>query len=166
MADSSSVMPSVLVVDDEPDICSVLALALEADGFEVAKAGDARSALAGLEADPPDVVVLDIMMPGMDGFELLGHVRQRHLAPATRFIVVTCRTSERDHLRGWELGADDYLTKPIDAAALGARVRKLLGASDDQLASRRSEELAKAALLDRLEAAMRRPAGASRPPWG
>jgi DNA-binding response OmpR family regulator len=159
-------VPRVLVVDDEPDICSVLALALDADGFEVSKAGDARTALAELEMAPPDVVILDIMMPGMDGFELLGQVRQRHLAPATRFIVVTCRTSERDHLRGWELGADDYLTKPIDPAGLGTRVRKILASSEEDLAARRTDELAKAALLDRLEAAMRRPAGAARPSWG
>jgi DNA-binding response OmpR family regulator len=156
-------MPRVLVVDDEPDICSVMAHTLEGDGFEVAKAGDARSALARLETDPPDVVILDIMMPGMDGFELLGQVRQRHLAPETRFMVITCRTSERDHLRGWELGADDYLTKPIDAAALPARVRELVAASAKDLAARRLDELAKAALLDRLEAAMRRPASSSRP---
>jgi len=159
-------MPRVLVVDDEPDICSVLALALEADGFDVAKAPDARTALAELESAPPDIVILDIMMPGMDGFELLGQVRQRRLAPDTRFIVVTCRTSERDHLRGWELGADDYLTKPIDPAGLGTRVRKILASSETDLAARRTDELAKAALLDRLEAAMRRPAGASRPSWG
>ena len=159
-------MPRVLVVDDEPDICTVLGLALEADGFEVSRAGDARSALVELERNPPDVVILDIMMPGMDGFELLGQVRQRHLAPGTRFMVATCRTSERDHLRGWELGADEYLTKPIDPAGLGVRVRAVLAATDEQLADRRSDELAKAALLDRLEAAMRRPAGAGRPPWG
>jgi DNA-binding response OmpR family regulator len=159
-------MPRVLVVDDEPDICSVLALALEADGFDVAKAADARTALADLESAPPDVVILDIMMPGMDGFELLGQVRQRRLAPDTRFIVVTCRTSERDHLRGWELGADDYLTKPIDPAGLGTRVRKILASSAEDLAARRTDELAKAALLDRLEAAMRRPTGAARPSWG
>jgi len=159
-------MPRVLVVDDEPDICSVLALALQADGFDVTKAADARTALAELESAPPDVVILDIMMPGMDGFELLGQVRQRHLAPDTRFIVVTCRTSERDHLRGWELGADDYLTKPIDPAGLGTRVRKILASTAEDLAARRTDELAKAALLDRLEAAMRRPTGASRPSWG
>ena len=162
----ASVMPRVLVVDDEPDIGAVLALALEADGFEVAKAADARTALTALETDPPDVVILDVMMPGMDGFELLGQVRQRHLAPDTRFIVVTCRTSERDHLRGWELGADDYVTKPIEPNRLGDRVLKVLAASAEDLAFRRTDELAKAALLDRLEAAMRRPAVASRPRGG
>jgi DNA-binding response OmpR family regulator len=155
-------MPRVLLVDDEPDLCSVLAIALETDGFQVDSATDARRALELLEADPPDVVILDIMMPGMDGFELLGQVRHRQLAAETRFVVVTCRTSERDHLRGWELGADEYLTKPIDVPALSALVRRVLAASQDELAARRSDELAKAALLDRLEAAMRRPAGMAR----
>ncbi len=158
-------MPRVLVVDDEPDICTVLGLALEADGFEVTRATSAQRALVELEMAPPDVVILDIMMPGMDGFEMLGQVRQRHLAAGTRFVVVTCRTSERDHLRGWELGADEYLTKPIDGAALPGLVRQVLAASDEELAARRADELAKAALLDRLEAAMRRPAGASAAPW-
>ena len=158
-------MTRVLLVDDEPDICSVLAVALETDGFEVDRASDARRALAVLESDPPDVVILDVMMPGMDGFELLAQVRQRQLAASTRFVVVTCRTSERDHLRGWELGADEYVTKPIDGGALPVLVRRVLAASDDELAARRTDELAKAALLDRLEAAMRRPAGASRSAW-
>jgi DNA-binding response OmpR family regulator len=155
-------MPRVIVVDDDPDMCSVLAAALETDGFEVVKAMDAAGALQELEAAPPDAVILDVMMPGMDGFELLAAVRQRGLAVGTRFLVVTCRTSERDHLRGWELGADDYLTKPVDVTTLGHRVRAVIAASDEELADRRSEELAKAALLDRLEAAMRRPAGALR----
>jgi two-component system OmpR family response regulator len=155
-------MPRLLVVDDDPDMCAVLAAALEAEGFEVARAMDAKTALQELSTEPPDAVILDVMMPGMDGFELLADVRQRGVAAETRFLVVTCRTSERDHLRGWELGADDYVTKPVDMAALANRVRAVLAASDDELASRRSEELAKAALLDRLEAAMRRPSGAFR----
>ena len=155
-------MPRVLVVDDDPDMCSVLAAALEAEGFEVTMARNAAAALEELGPAPPDAVILDVMMPGMDGFELLADVRQRGIAGGTRFLVVTCRTSERDHLRGWELGADDYLTKPVDVDVLGDRVRAVLAATDEELASRRSEELAKAALLDRLEAAMRRPAGALR----
>ena len=158
-------VPRVLIVDDEPDICSVLAIALEAEGFEVDSATDARLALDRLQSDPPDLVILDIMMPGMDGFELLGHVRHRQLAAETRFVVVTCRTSERDHLRGWELGADEYLTKPIDVTALPGVVRRVLAASSEELNARRSDELAKAALLDRLEAAMRRPAGMARSVW-
>ncbi len=153
-------MAKVLVVDDDRDMCAVLAAALEADGFEVSRALNAWLALEELTASPPDAVILDVMMPGMDGFELLAEVRQRWLAGGTRFLVVTCRTSERDHLRGWELGADDYLTKPVDVSTLGDRVRSVVAASDEELAHRRSEELAKAALLDRLEAAMRRPSGA------
>jgi DNA-binding response OmpR family regulator len=153
-------MARVLVVDDDPDMCAVLAAALEADGFEVTRALNAWLALEELTSAPPDAVILDVMMPGMDGFELLADVRQRGLATGTRFLVVTCRTSERDHLRGWELGADDYLTKPVDVTTLGDRVHAVLDASEDDLAYRRSEELAKAALLDRLEAAMRRPSGA------
>jgi len=151
-------MPSVLVVDDEPDIGSIVAHALEPEGFDVRRVGDGAEALAALAADPPDVVILDIMMPGVDGFEVLAQVRQRHLAPGTRFVVLTCRTSERDHLRGWELGADEYVTKPFEPEELVQRVHDVLRASPEALADRRAGELAKAVLLDRLEAAMRRPA--------
>jgi DNA-binding response OmpR family regulator len=70
---------------------------------------------------------------------------------------MTCRTSERDHLRGWELGADEYLTKPFDADLLTERLRHLLVSTPEMLSARRAAELEKAALLDRLESAMRRP---------
>jgi DNA-binding response OmpR family regulator len=103
------------------------------------------------------VLILDIMMPGMDGFELLTALRAGGLAPTTRIVFMTCRTSERDHLRGWELGADEYLTKPFEPEVLAERIHELLASTPEMLASRRAAELEKAALLDRLEAAMRRP---------
>jgi two-component system cell cycle response regulator len=93
----------------------------------------------------------------MDGFEVLASMRQRALAPATRVVIITCKTGERDHLRGWELGADEYLTKPVDAHALAERLRRLLTSTPDALRTRRVAELEKAALLDRLETVFRRP---------
>jgi len=156
-------MPSVLIVDDERDIRTIVGLSLEGDGFDVLAVDSGAAALGALETEPPDAMLVDIMMPGMDGFELLTAMRERGLAPRTRVIIMTCRTSGRDHLRGWELGADDYFTKPFDPAALVARLRELLGTTTDELAQRRTAELEKAALLDRLEAtghASRRRVGA------
>jgi DNA-binding response OmpR family regulator len=150
-------MASVLVVDDEPDLRMIFRLSLEGEGFEVREAADGAEGLELLAAEPPDILILDVMMPGMDGFEVLTAMRQRGLAPATRTVLATCRTSERDHLRGWELGADEYLTKPFEADELADRLRHLLSCSPDDLRARRTAELEKAALLDRLETAIRRP---------
>jgi DNA-binding response OmpR family regulator len=155
-------MPSVLIVDDERDIRTIVGLSLEGDGFDVRAVESGLAALEALESDPPDAMLVDIMMPGMDGFELLTEMRERGIAPRTRVVIMTCRTSGRDHLRGWELGADDYFTKPFDPTALIVRLRELLGTTTDELAQRRTAELEKAALFDRLETlhATRRRVGA------
>jgi DNA-binding response OmpR family regulator len=150
-------MALVLIVDDEPDICTIARLTLVGEGYEVAVAANGAAALVALAESPPDAMLLDVMMPGIDGFEVLATMRQRGLAPATRVVIMTCRTSERDHLRGWELGADEYLTKPFEPDLLVERLRSLLGATPEMLQRHRAAELDKAALLDRLEAAMRRP---------
>lgn len=149
-------MPTVLIVDDEPDIRTIVGLSLEGEGFNVSTAPDGPAALASVAASPPDIMILDIMMPGMDGFAVLEAMRERGLAPHTRVVIMTCRTSGRDHLRGWELGADEYLTKPFDVELLATRLRELLCSSMDVLAHRRTAELEKAALLDRLELSLPR----------
>jgi DNA-binding response OmpR family regulator len=155
-------MAEVLVVDDDPDIRMLVAFALEDSGYTVRQASDGEAALVALEAKAPDAMVLDVMMPGTDGFGVLRGMRAKRIAPDTRVIILTCKTEERDHLRGWELGADEYLTKPFDPEELVARVKWLLQSSADALAERREAELQKAELLDRLEAAFNKSrAGAS-----
>jgi len=149
-------MAEVLVVDDDPDIRMLVTFALEDSGYTVRQASDGALALAALEAKAPDAMVLDVMMPGTDGFGVLRGMRARELAPQTRVLILTCKTEERDHLRGWELGADEYLTKPFDPEELVNRVRWLLSCSTDSLQARREAELEKAELLDRLEAAFNR----------
>ena len=149
-------MAEVLVVDDDPDIRMLVAFALEDSGYTVRQASDGEKALAALEAKAPDAMVLDVMMPGTDGFGVLRGMKARRLAPNTKVILLTCKTEERDHLRGWELGADEYLTKPFDPEELVARVQWLLRSSKEALAERREAELQKAELLDRLEAAFNR----------
>lgn len=150
-------MSEVLVVDDDPDIRNMLVFALEDAGFKVRKAGDGEAALAALEEHPPDLVVLDLMMPNVDGFGVLRGRRQRGLASSTRFLVLTAKTAERDFVRGWELGADEYLTKPFDPDRLIEMVKDLLRTNASTLQERRDSELQKAELLERLESAFSRP---------
>ncbi len=144
-------MAEVLVVDDDPDIRMLVAFALEDSGHQVRQVSDGAAALTALEVRAPDVMVLDVMMPGTDGFGVLRGIRARRIAPETKVIVLTCKTEERDHLRGWELGADEYLTKPFDPEELVNRVAWLVASSKEDLALRREAELQKAELLDRLE---------------
>ena len=146
-------MPEVLVVDDDPDIRMLVAFALEDSGYVVRQADCGDAGLAALEQKAPDLMVCDVMMPGLDGFGVLRTMRQKKLAPNTRVVMLTCKTEEKDHMRGFELGADEYLTKPFDPEELVVRVRFLLSATAEQLAARREAELQKAELLDRLEAA-------------
>ncbi len=161
-------MAEVLVVDDDPDIRMLVAFALEDSGYAVRQAPDGDAALDAVEQKAPDAMVLDVMMPGTDGFGVLRGLRQRGIRGDMRVLILTCKTEERDHLRGWELGADEYLTKPFDPEELVARVKFLLASSPEALGDRRDAELQKAELLDRLEAAFRspRPARPARPAFG
>jgi two-component system alkaline phosphatase synthesis response regulator PhoP len=147
----------VLVVDDDPDIRSLLRLTFESYGYLVREAGDGMAAVAALEEHAPEAMVLDVMMPRMDGYAVLRTMRQRDLAPSTRVLMLTCKTEERDFVRGFELGADDYQTKPFEPERLVEDVAKLLRTPDDALHRRRQSELEKAELLDRLESVFTRP---------
>jgi two-component system, OmpR family, response regulator RegX3 len=112
-----------LVVDDEPHIAALLRDALAAEGFEVALATDGMAALRRARAHAPDLVVLDIGLPGLDGFEVCKALRKESQAP---IVVVSARSAEIDRVVGLELGADDYLTKPFSARELIARVRAIM----------------------------------------
>jgi len=114
---------TVLVVDDEPRILRFVRAELEAAGFEVLTASDGSSALELVESHSPDLVVLDVIMPGMDGFEVLRRLRSRRAVPV---ILLTARGSDADKVRGLDLGADDYLTKPFSPDELSARIRAVL----------------------------------------
>ena len=116
-------MRRVLVVDDEPHIRTVLRGYLEADGLAVAEAADGESALAALHDDPPDLVLLDVMLPGIDGIEVLRRLRT---FSDTYVILVTARTEEVDKLVGLGVGADDYITKPFSPREVTARVKAVL----------------------------------------
>ena len=113
----------VLVVDDEPHIRTVLRGYLEADGFEVSEAVDGETAVAASRAEPFDVILLDVMLPGIDGLEVLRLVRGFSDAYV---ILVTARTEEIDKLVGLGVGADDYVTKPFSPREVTARVKAVL----------------------------------------
>jgi DNA-binding response OmpR family regulator len=120
-------MPEVLIVDDDPDVRAMLAYTLGGHGFGIRQAPDGDVALDSLLADPPDAMVLDLMMP-FDGYAVLEAMRDRGIAPGTRVVVLSCKSDERDLVRGWELGADEYLTKPVDPDHLAAKIHDVLGA--------------------------------------
>ena len=116
-------MRRVLVVDDEAHIRTVLRGYLEADGFDVAEAADGEDALAALRGEPPDLVLLDVMLPGIDGLEVLRRLRTFSDAYV---ILVTARAEEVDKLVGLGVGADDYVTKPFSPREVTARVKAVL----------------------------------------
>src|SRR5919107_210131 len=116
-------MPTVLVVDDEPKIAQLARDYLEHAGFAVLTAGDGVSAVQTVGTRRPDLVVLDLGLPGIDGLEVM---RQIRAAGPTPIVVLTARDTELDKLLGLELGADDYVTKPFSPRELVARVRAVL----------------------------------------
>jgi two-component system OmpR family response regulator len=114
----------VLVVDDEPSIVDAVSTALRYEGFAVSEAGDGRAALAMVQDGPPDLVVLDVMLPDLDGFEVMRRIRQDGIRVPVLFL--TARDSVDDKVTGLTIGGDDYLTKPFSLAELVARARAVL----------------------------------------
>ncbi len=123
MPDAGGPKPRILVVDDEPRIIHFIRLNLEHDGFEVFEAVSGARALEQLRDRLPDLVLLDVMMPDLDGFETLRLIREISSVPV---IMLTARGDEDDRVRGLELGADDYVTKPFSPRELVSRVRAVL----------------------------------------
>jgi DNA-binding response OmpR family regulator len=116
-------MTTVLVVDDEPIVRDVVVRYLQRDGFETLVAGDGDTARTLIEQTPPELVVLDVMLPGTDGLALCKWIRARGDLPV---IMLTARGDEADRIVGLELGADDYVTKPFSPRELAVRVQTVL----------------------------------------
>lgn len=116
-------MTSVLIVEDESALAEPLAFLLQREGFETAIAGDGPTALSLFEDNEPDIVLLDLMLPGMSGTEVCKNIRLKSDVPV---IMVTARDSEIDKVVGLEIGADDYVTKPYSSRELIARIRAVL----------------------------------------
>jgi len=124
--------PRILLIEDEADIRAGLRLNLEHDGYEVHEAGDGRTGLDLARSLQPTLVLLDLMLPGMQGLDVLRELRQA--GQATPVIIVSARGQDRDKVTGLELGADDYITKPFGLEELSARIRAVLRRSQGKQA--------------------------------
>jgi len=132
-------MSKILVIDDEPSIVNLVTAYLKPEGYEVYTASDGPAGLKAAKAYKPDLVVLDIMLPGMDGLELLSRLRRES---EVYVILLTARTEETDKIVGLSVGADDYVTKPFSPRELVARIKAALrrlktgaGSSADEILS-------------------------------
>ncbi|KAF0372720.1 response regulator transcription factor [Pediococcus acidilactici] len=120
-------MPKILVVDDEKPISDIVKFNLDKEGYDVVTAYDGEEALEKVESEEPDLILLDLMLPKIDGLEVARQVRAKHNIP---IIMVTAKDSELDKVVGLELGADDYVTKPFSNRELVARVKANLRRQD------------------------------------
>lgn len=120
--------PRILVVDDDPIVRDVLGRYLAKDGFEVEEAEDGYVAVEAFGRTKPDLILLDLMLPKSDGFEVFSYVRDRSDVPV---IMLTARDQETDRIAGLEMGADDYVSKPFSPGEVVARVRAVLRRSSD-----------------------------------
>jgi len=134
MPDATAPPSTVLVVDDEPIVREVVASYLRREGYRALEAGDGLVARGMIESDPPSLIVLDVMLPGMDGLDLCRWIRERSGTPV---IMLTARGEEADRIVGLDLGADDYVIKPFSPRELVARVRSVLRRTPESPARRR-----------------------------
>ena len=142
--------PTVLVVDDEEAIAEAVRARLSSEGFRVLVAGDGPQALAVAREERPDLVVLDLMLPGMDGLEVCTQLQRDRWVPV---LMLTARTEEADKVAGFAVGADDYLTKPFSLRELAVRVRAILRRVERIKQAPSSEPIDRAGL--RIDAARR-----------
>jgi DNA-binding response OmpR family regulator len=132
-------MSKVLIVDDEPDVLLLLRVNLEAAGYETVLAADGETALNRIDDGQPDVVLLDIMMPVMDGWGVLRALSDRDAAP--RVVVVSAKSSDRDIVRALTSGALDYVTKPFDPDDLVDVVARTVNGSREELEKHRRDKI-------------------------
>jgi two-component system alkaline phosphatase synthesis response regulator PhoP/two-component system response regulator VicR len=124
-------MPRVLVVDDEINIVRLIQVNLERQGYQVETANNGAQALAKIKESRPDLLVSDVMMPEMDGFELLANVRRDPMLMDLPVIMLTAKAQDKDVMEGYKTGADMYLTKPFNPAELIAFAKRILSSSID-----------------------------------
>ncbi len=122
---SASLPPRILVVDDLSDNLFLLQTVLEAEGYQVDTADTGKLALAKVEDSPPDLILLDVMMPGMNGYEVTQQIRQNRNVPFIPILLVTAH-EDANHIQGLALGANDFIRKPIEFDQLLARVEAFL----------------------------------------
>ncbi len=129
---AGTMVPKVLLVDDEQDIVDLLKYNLEREGYQVFTALNGRDALKSAKANRPDLIVLDIMMPGMDGVEVCGQLRQMPEFQNTFITFLTARSEDYSQIAGFEAGADDYITKPVRPKVFVSKVKAMLKRSGNE----------------------------------
>ena len=123
---------TILIVDDEAYIVTSLEYVMQSAGFEVAVAYDGEEALAKIDEKVPDLVILDLMMPKLDGFEVCEKIRENPLWKDIRIVILTAKGRDIERKKGMSLGADDYMTKPFSTRDILNRVKELLAESEGQ----------------------------------
>jgi DNA-binding response OmpR family regulator len=144
-------MARILVADDDADIRQLVTYALADQGHEVSVAKDGLEAVEHVQESPPDLLILDVMMPELDGYQVLETLGEKGLLELTKVLVLTAKGSERDWKQGFDLGAHRYMTKPFDPDELLAEVGDILTSTPEQLAAKREQEQDRANLLSQLE---------------
>lgn len=139
----------VLVVDDEPDVLLLCRVNLEFEGYTVVQASDGIEALEQMRAESPDLVLLDVMMPRMDGWAVLETAKADPLLQATPIVLLTAKVQEADQIRGFELGAAEYITKPFSPLALAQTIGDVLSADPSVIEQRRNDLLSRLQMLQR-----------------
>jgi len=131
----------VLVVDDDPMVTRLVRINLELENFEVEEAWDGKTAMRMMRDNRPDLLVLDIMMPQMDGWEILKLVREDEQLHDLPVVVLTAKVQEEDIARGWRMGADGYIVKPFNPVILADALRKVLEATPEERLALRAQEV-------------------------
>ncbi len=139
----------VLVVDDEPDVLLLCRVNLEFEGYDVVQASDGVEALEQMRAEKPDLVLLDVMMPRMDGWAVLETAKADADLQATPIVLLTAKVQEADQIRGFELGAAEYITPPFSPLARAQTIGDVLSADPAVVERRRTELLSRLQLLQR-----------------
>lgn len=136
-------MARILVVDDEPDVLLLCRVNLQHAGHEVLEASDGEHGLALAIAEVPDAIVLDLMLPQMDGYGVLSHVLADERTRGIPVLVLTAKAQREDRVRCWEAGASEYMTKPFSPATLSATLSQLIEMTPEQRENRRNDVLRK-----------------------
>ena len=138
---------TVLVVDDEPDVLLLCRVNLEFEGYEVLEAADGEQAMTQVQAHRPDVVLLDVMMPKMDGWQVLAAIKSDAVLADIPVVMLTAKVQDQDQIRGWSQGAADYITKPFSPLALSQVLQDVLDTDPEEEERRRQMILEKLQLL-------------------
>jgi DNA-binding response OmpR family regulator len=148
--------PHILVVEDEDPIRRLIRAALDPNAYSVTESGTGEEALQLLGGQPFDLVILDLRLDGMSGWDVLDALRARGLRNRVRIIILTAQSAERDILRGWREGVDQYCMKPFEPAEFVRTVEAVLASTDEELARYRQGELEKTQLLNLVDNAFER----------